>query len=131
MNNETAFLSTHHVTKATAMNEQPQTLREDVGVFTSANHLQAAIDELLSSGFHRAELSLLAGVDAVNEKLDGYANAGAGADNPVSPRTSYVSLQTVGDVQGGIIGGRISFQRKDPEASGSFSRRGNRFCLRL
>ena len=33
--------------------------------------LQAAIDELLSSGFHRAELSLLAGEHAVNEKLGG------------------------------------------------------------
>ena len=51
------------------MDDQPDTLREAVGVFTSENDLQAAIDELLSSGFHRAELSLLASEEAVNEKL--------------------------------------------------------------
>ena len=51
------------------MDDQPDTIREAVGVFASENDLQAAIDELLSSGFHRAELSLLASEEAVNEKL--------------------------------------------------------------
>ena len=58
------------LTKALAM-DQPDTLREAVGVFTSADDLQEAIDELQSSGFHRAELSLLANEEAVNEKLGG------------------------------------------------------------
>ena len=57
------------LTKELAMDQQPDTLREAVGVFTSANDLQEAIDELQSSGFHRAELSLLANEEAVNEKL--------------------------------------------------------------
>jgi hypothetical protein len=35
-------------------------VREAVGVFNNAENFQDAIDELLSSGFHRAELSLLA-----------------------------------------------------------------------
>src|SRR6478609_935761 len=43
--------------------------REAVGVFSSPETLQEAIDELLSSGFHRAELSLLASEHAVEEKL--------------------------------------------------------------
>ena len=33
---------------------------EAVAVFATAESLQAGIDELLSSGFHRSELSLLA-----------------------------------------------------------------------
>jgi hypothetical protein len=93
--------------KVTAMDEQVQTLREAVGVFTTAEDLQAAIDELLSSGFHRAELSLLAGEGTLEKKLGRYANAtaAANADDPNVPRTSYVSPEAVGDAQGGIIGG--------------------------
>lgn len=87
------------------MNEEPRAFREAVGVFTTAEDLQAAIDELLSSGFHRAELSLLAGEDAVEKKLGGYTNAITVADDPNIPRTSYVSPEAVGDAQGGIIGG--------------------------
>jgi hypothetical protein len=45
------------------------TIREAVGVFHDPASLQEAIDELLSSGFDRAELSLLAGEHAVEEKL--------------------------------------------------------------
>src|SRR5438309_3013204 len=88
------------------MTKQPEILREAVGVFTNPDDLQAAIDELLSSGFHRAELSLLASEGAVNEKLDGkYTNAGAFADDSVVPRTAYVSPEAIGDAQGGIVGG--------------------------
>jgi len=92
--------------KEPPMNEQPENLREAVGVFISASDLQAAIDELLSSGFHRAELSLLAGEDAVNDKLDGhYLSVGAAADDPAIPRTAYVSPEAIGDAQGGMVGG--------------------------
>ena len=45
------------------------TIREAVGVFRDPASLQEAIDELLSSGFDRAEVSLLAGEHAVEEKL--------------------------------------------------------------
>jgi hypothetical protein len=88
------------------MNEQSETLREAVGTFASASDLQAAIDELLDSGFHRAELSLLAGEDAVNEQLDGhYASVAAIADDSSTPRTAYVSPEAIGDAQGGVVGG--------------------------
>jgi hypothetical protein len=94
------------LTKELAMDEQPDTIREVVGVFASANDLQAAIDELLCSGFHRAELSLLASEEAVNEKLgSGFVNARAVEDDPVVPRTAYVSPEAIGDAQGGIVGG--------------------------
>jgi hypothetical protein len=88
------------------MDEQPETLREAVGVFTNEKNLQVAIDELLSSGFHRAELSLLAGEDAVNEKLGGsFARSHTLADDSAAPRTAYVSPEAIGDAQGGIVGG--------------------------
>jgi len=41
--------------------------REAVGVFQNANDLEAAIDDLLSNGFNRAELSLLASEGTVTE----------------------------------------------------------------
>jgi hypothetical protein len=91
-----------------AMTAQIEVLREAVGVFDNANDLQEAIDELLSSGFHRAELSLLADEHAVSEKLEGrYAVTGALADNSVVPRTAYVSPEAIGDAQGGIVGGLV------------------------
>jgi hypothetical protein len=87
------------------MDPRSKILREAVGVFANNEDLQAAIDELLSSGFHRAELSLLAGEDAVKEKLgSSYSNMNIIADNPSVPRTSYVSPEAIGDAQGGIIG---------------------------
>ena len=95
-------------TKELAMGEKPGTIREAVGVFGSANDLQAAIDELLSSSFHRADLSLLANEEAVNEKLGGgFANVRAVEGNPVVPRKAYVSPEAIGDAQGGIVGGLV------------------------
>jgi hypothetical protein len=96
------------LTKELAMDGQQNAIREAVGVFGSTNDLQAAIDELLSSGFHRAELSLLAGAEAVNKKLgSAFANLRAVADDPVVPRTAYVSPEAIGDAQGGIVGGLV------------------------
>ncbi len=45
-------------------------VREAVGVFESEDALQGAIDDLLSHGFNRAEISLLAATDSVEKKLD-------------------------------------------------------------
>ncbi|MEH2571806.1 hypothetical protein [Bradyrhizobium sp. AZCC 1708] len=89
------------------MDDQPDTVREAVGVFASENDLQAAIDELLSSGFHRAELSLLASQDVVNEKLGSGASLRVVEDDPVVPRTAYVSPEAIGDAQGGIVSGLV------------------------
>lgn len=105
MNNTATPPRSQPATKATTMDEEPRVFREAVGVFTTAEDLQAAIDELLTSGFHRAELSLLAGEEAVEKKLGGYPNAITVADHLNIPRTSYVSPEAVGDAQGGIIGG--------------------------
>ncbi len=82
------------------------THREAVGVFSSPETLQDAIDELLSSGFHRAELSLLASEQAVEAKLrHRYEQVDELVDNPTVPRAAYVSTEAIGGAEGALIGG--------------------------
>ena len=81
------------------------TIREAVGVFNRPENLQDAIDELLSSGFHRAELSLLASEHAVEEKLGHrYEKVNALEDDPTVPRAAYVSTEAIGGAEGALIG---------------------------
>ena len=78
---------------------------EAVGVFNRSEDFQDAIDELLSSGFHRAELSLLASERAVQEKLGHrYKKVNELQDDPRVPRTAYVSTEAIGGAEGGLIG---------------------------
>jgi hypothetical protein len=87
------------------MKSRTHAIREAVGVFHSPEELQAAIDELLETGFHRAELSLLASVKAVDEKLGHrYRKISSAADDPVIPRAAYVSPEAIGGAEGGLIG---------------------------
>jgi hypothetical protein len=89
-----------------SIEQQARTVREAVGVFNRPEDLQDAIDELLSSGFDRAELSLLASEHAVEEKLGRrYEKVGTLADDPMVPRVAYVSTEAIGDAEGGLIGG--------------------------
>ena len=79
---------------------------EVVGVFHNPEDLESAIDELLSSGFDRAEISLLASEDAVATKLGGYYRpTGELADDPAVPRAAFVSTAAIGDAEGALIGG--------------------------
>jgi len=69
---------------------------------------EAAIDDLESHGFDRAQLSLLAGRHAVEEKLGHrYAKAAEVEDDPEVPRTAYVSREAIGDAEGALIGGLV------------------------
>lgn len=87
-------------------NEPQDEVREVVGVFHKVEDVHAAVDELLNSGFDRAELSLLASEKAVEAKLGNcsFRRAEPG-DNPSTPQTAYVSPATMGAAEGGIIGG--------------------------
>jgi hypothetical protein len=86
--------------------KEPPTIRETVGVFDRPETLQEAIDDLLSSGFDRAELSLLAGEKTVDEKLGHkYRKIAELEDDPIVPRCCYVSTESIGDAEGGLIGG--------------------------
>ena len=81
-------------------------VREAVGVFGTAEHLQDAIDDLMSHGFDRAEISLLASEAAVEEKLGHrFGKVDALEDDARAPRAAYVSTESVGDAEGALIGG--------------------------
>ena len=80
-------------------------VREAVAVFGTAQPLQNAIDELLSSGFHRAELGLLAReADVVSKLGHKYRKSSELEDDPSVPRAAYVSTEAIGDGQGAVIG---------------------------
>lgn len=80
-------------------------VREAVGVFKDAVSLQEAIDDLLSSGFDRAYLSLLAGEQTVESKLGHrYEKVSEVEDDAAVPRTAYVSPESLGDAEGGLVG---------------------------
>ena len=81
-------------------------VREAVGVFESVESLEAAIDDLEESGFDRACLSLLASESAVEEKLGrSYMRVESLEDNPDVPRAAFVSEESVGAAEGGLVGG--------------------------
>jgi hypothetical protein len=83
-------------------------IREAVGIFYRSENLQDAIDELLGSGFHRAELSLLASESAVQAKLGHrYEKVNVLADDPTIPRSADVSAEAIGGAEGGLIGGLV------------------------
>lgn len=84
------------------------TIREAVAVFDNAKELEQAIDDLESSGFDRAEISLLATEHAIEEKLGHkYQKVTELEDDPVVPRTAYVSTEAMGDAEGGLVGGLL------------------------
>lgn len=81
-------------------------VKEAVGVFRSAEDLQGAIDQLLSSGWDRADISLLASEKAVDERLGHhYEKVAELEDDPSAARTAYVEKESLGGAQGGLIGG--------------------------
>lgn len=83
-------------------------VREAVAVFDTAQTLQNAIDALLSSGFHRAELSLLASeADVVSKLGHKYRKSSELEDDASVPRVAYVSTEAIGDGQGAVIGALI------------------------
>lgn len=87
-------------------NKTQETLTEAVGVFGGATSLQEAVDELLSSGFNQADVSLLASESAVEEKLGHiYEKVAQLEDDTTIPRAAYVSTEAIGDAKGGLIGG--------------------------
>lgn len=81
-------------------------VREAVGIFDSEAEMQAAIDDLLSHGFDRAEISVLAPVTAVEEKLGHrFQSVAEIEDDPEAMTKAYVPVETIGDAEGAVIGG--------------------------
>lgn len=81
---------------ATAPEGSARTVREAVGVFHHWENLQAAVDDLLTSGFDRSEVSLLASEAAVEQKLGhAYSKVRELEDDPQAPRTAYVGQDSL------------------------------------
>ena len=79
---------------------------EAVGVFDSAEALQAAINDLRATGFSRYDISLLGSRDAMVEKLgSAYWQAAELEDNPDAPRAAFVSEEAIGELEGAVAGG--------------------------
>ncbi|MEX1147209.1 MAG: hypothetical protein WEB93_02400 [Sphingomonadales bacterium] len=86
--------------------DRQATIREAVGVFQTADALENAIDELEQSGFDHAEMSLLASEASVDAKLGHrYDRVRQIEDDPEVPRRAYIARESVGDAEGGLIGG--------------------------
>jgi hypothetical protein len=80
-------------------------VREAVAVFQNEKDLQSAADELLSHGFHRSELSLLASTSAVDQKLGHqFRSVSRLEDEADIPTIAYASTEAIGDAEGAIIG---------------------------
>ncbi|MEO9133052.1 MAG: hypothetical protein ABI240_17840, partial [Sphingomonas sp.] len=89
-----------------ASESNADSVREVVAIFHAPEDLETAIDTLLSSGFDRAKISLLASELAVAEKLGHrYVKAADLADDHAVPRTAYVSSGAIGEAEGVLIGG--------------------------
>ncbi len=83
-----------------------KTVREVVGVFHDEKTLQSAVDELLISGFDRAQMSLLAGHRAVEEKLGHmYERVAEVEDDPEAPHIAYIGSDSRVEAEAGLIGG--------------------------
>jgi hypothetical protein len=85
--------------------EERHALREVVGVFDTVDNLQSAIDDLLTGGFDRSEISLLAEEDKVRQKLgDKDVSAGELEDSPSAPRTPYIDAESLNIGKASIVG---------------------------
>jgi hypothetical protein len=83
-----------------------QTIREAVGVLHDRDSFQNAVEDLMSAGFDRAELSLLAGEQAVADKLGhAYRRVQELEDEPTVPRAAYVENHSLAEGRTGVIGG--------------------------
>jgi hypothetical protein len=80
-------------------------IREAVGVFHYWDNLQRAVDDLLHNGFDRSEISLLAGEDAVSEKLGHvYEKVSELEDDPDVPRRAFVGKDSLTEGKASAIG---------------------------
>ncbi|MGA9486165.1 MAG: hypothetical protein WBV25_03690 [Methylocella sp.] len=82
------------------------TLMETVAVFEAATDFEDAIDELMCSGFDRADLSVVASDERVEEKLGHkYRTVAELEDDGTVPRSSYVAPESIHEAEGALVGG--------------------------
>lgn len=87
------------------INQDLTRVREAVGVFDNLVALESAVDALQEAGFNRADLSLLAGEQAVDEHLGHiYSKVEKLEDDPAAPRVAYVARESIGAAEGALMG---------------------------
>ena len=87
-------------------NSETPLVRAAVGVFQSETDLQAAVDDLLSHGFDRAELSILAPIHTVKEKLGhSFQSVTELEDDMHVPTMAFISKDAIGEAQGAVFSG--------------------------
>jgi hypothetical protein len=83
-----------------------RTVREAVGVFHDLEAFKDAVDELTSTGFDRAALSLLASQETVEQKLGhAYHRVGEVEGDASVPRAAYADDHSIAEARTGAIGG--------------------------
>ncbi len=88
--------------------EQRGEVREVVGVFNDLDHLQSAIDDLLTEGFDQTTISLLAPEPVVRAKLGvDHAPEKELQDNAAAPRGVYIDPEARNEAKAGLIGALI------------------------
>ena len=86
-----------------------ETIREAVGVFHDRDSFQNAVGDLMSAGFDRSELSLLAGERTIEAKLGhAYRRVQELEDEPSVPRAAYVENHSLAEGKTGVIGDQIA-----------------------
>ena len=88
--------------------EKGNQIREAVAVFGDADTMQQAIEDLLSSGFKHADLSLLASEETVDKKLGHkYKKVTEIEDDATVPRIRYVSQEAISEGEHVFTGGLV------------------------
>lgn len=80
-------------------------VREAVGVFRDEQSLEGTVDELLVCGFDRADISLLAGHEAVERELGHrYEKVAELEDDPRAPRLAYADIHSRNEGKASMVG---------------------------
>lgn len=80
------------------------TVREAVAVVEDVGSLEGAVAELREAGFAEADISLLAGRDAVEQKLGRtYRRVEELEDDPEAPRTAFVSMRRLDERESAVV----------------------------
>lgn len=81
-------------------------IREVVGLLPDEEALDAAVGDLLVKDFERRNLSVFSAKDEAADALHGLsARLADFEDDPGAPRGIHISRASLGDAEGGIIGG--------------------------
>ncbi|SNS17268.1 MULTISPECIES: hypothetical protein [unclassified Azospirillum] len=96
---------THHMADTPAAVPQQGSMQEAVGLFSSEDRLQKAIDELSMAGFFPHDLSLMANDESVLRRVTRRGDLGDIAHNaPDNARRAVVAPEEIGNAQGAAIG---------------------------